>query len=73
MLDTTRNMISPADLEELKARPEAADAARWIPLLVAEIERLRARLTDREGIDTSLRSQDRSREVKAGANFGGAE
>jgi hypothetical protein len=28
-------MISPADLEELKARPEAAGAARWIPLLIA--------------------------------------
>jgi hypothetical protein len=48
VLDTTREKISPADLEELKARPAAADSARWIPLLVAEIERLRARLTDRE-------------------------
>jgi hypothetical protein len=48
VLDTTRYVISPVDLEELKARPEAADARRWIPLLVAEIERLRAALTERE-------------------------
>jgi hypothetical protein len=48
----TRNMISFADLEELKARPEAAGAARWIPLLIAEIERLRALLTEREVNDT---------------------
>jgi hypothetical protein len=52
VLDTTRNMISPADLEELKARPEAAGATRWIPLLIAEIERLRALLTEREVNDT---------------------
>ena len=47
MLDATRDFIGPVDLEALKSRPDAADAERWIPLLVAEIERLREELRER--------------------------
>jgi hypothetical protein len=44
MLDRTRGVLSAADLDHLKEHPEASNAARWIPLLVAEIERLRERM-----------------------------
>jgi hypothetical protein len=49
VLDATRDTICPADVEFLKARPEAADPARWIPLLLAELERLRARIAEQDG------------------------
>jgi hypothetical protein len=48
VLDATRNVICPEDLSALKERPQSADPARWIPLLVAEVERLRGRLEELE-------------------------
>jgi hypothetical protein len=48
VLDDTRNVICPEDLAVLKERPESADPARWVPLLVAEVERLRGRLKEQE-------------------------
>jgi hypothetical protein len=48
--DATRDVIGPVDLEALKSSPDAADAERWIPLLVAEIERLRAELRGRDAL-----------------------
>jgi hypothetical protein len=50
MLDATRDFIGPVDLEALKSRPDPADAERWIPLLVAEIERVRAELPQRDAL-----------------------
>ena len=49
VLDATRDTICPSDIEILKARPETADPARWIPLLLAELERLRARIAEQDG------------------------
>jgi hypothetical protein len=46
MLDRTRDTISAGDLQRLKDDPGHVDGRRWIPLLVAEIERLRERLKD---------------------------
>jgi hypothetical protein len=43
MLDRTRWAVSADDLDHLKRHPEAANAAWWIPMLVAEVERLRER------------------------------
>ena len=48
MLDATRDVITPVDLEVLKSRPDAAIPERWIPLLVAEVERLREQLRERD-------------------------
>ena len=44
MLDATRDMITAEDREMLKSQPRSADAERWIPRLVAEVERLREQL-----------------------------
>jgi hypothetical protein len=45
MLDRTRSVLSVVeDLNHLKEHPEAANGARWIPMLVAEVERLRERM-----------------------------
>ena len=46
MLDRTRGTISMGDLQRLKDEPDTVDGRRWIPLLIAEIERLRERLKD---------------------------
>ena len=46
MLDRTRETISTGDLQRLKDDPDHVDGRRWIPLLVAEIERLRELLKD---------------------------
>jgi hypothetical protein len=46
MLDRTRETICAGDLQRLKNDPDHVDGRRWIPLLVAEIERLRERLKD---------------------------
>jgi hypothetical protein len=53
MLDRTRWALSADDLDHLKGDPEAANAARWIPMLVAEVERLREQMKLRR-----LRSPD---------------
>lgn len=44
MLDRTRSALSAEDLDHLKEHPEAANGARWIPMLVAEVERLREQM-----------------------------
>jgi hypothetical protein len=44
MLDRTGWALSADDLDHLKGHPEAANAARWIPMLVAVVERLRERM-----------------------------
>ena len=41
ILDRTRATISTGDLQRLKDDPDHVDGRRWIPLLVAEIQRLR--------------------------------
>jgi hypothetical protein len=46
MLDRTRGTITMGDHEWLKDDPDHVDGRRWIPLLVAEIERLRELLKD---------------------------
>ena len=46
MLDRTRETISTSDLQRLKDDPDHVDGPRWVPLLVAEIERLRELLKD---------------------------
>lgn len=48
MLDARETVITPVDLEVLKSRPDAASPERWIPLLVAEVERLREQLRERD-------------------------
>ena len=59
MLDRTRETISTGDLQRLKDDPDHVDGRRWIPLLVAEIERLRELLKDEE----LMRSGGRRRSV----------
>lgn len=47
-MDATHDTLCATDLERLKQHPDEADARRWIPVLVAEVERLRDRMKELE-------------------------
>jgi hypothetical protein len=70
MLDRTRSALSAGDLDHLKEHPEAANGARWIPMLVAEVERLRERMKILESQlarhDATSRKSPRSRRSTPG-------
>jgi hypothetical protein len=70
MLDKTRSALSAEDLDHLKEHPEAAKGARWIPMLIAEVERLRERMKILEAQlarhEATSRKSPRSRRSTAG-------
>ena len=56
-MDATHDTLCATDLERLKQHSDEADARRWIPVLVAEVERLLDRMKDLERTRHARRSR----------------